>query len=89
MANFQPKFNIPNGIKSEISLKGFTLGIKAEIIIINSIWPKLLINVELCGLLLGPSLKKGYHQIWEPNMQLLAPMFYYLLISRHQCSSSC
>jgi hypothetical protein len=31
----------------------------------------LLINAELCGLVLTPSLKKGYHQIWEANLQTL------------------
>jgi hypothetical protein len=37
------------GSKVEISPKGFTLRIKSEIENNFSIWPKLLINVELCG----------------------------------------
>jgi hypothetical protein len=36
---------------------------------------------------LTPRLEKGYHQIWEVNLQLLVPMFQHLLISWHQCSS--
>jgi hypothetical protein len=27
------------------------------------------------GLVLAPRLKKGYHQIWEANLQPLGPMF--------------
>jgi hypothetical protein len=61
----------------------FTLGVKGEIEKIFSICPKLLINAELYGLLLalGVTKKKGYHRIWEANLQLLGPMFQYLLIS--------
>jgi hypothetical protein len=44
------------------------------------ICPKLLKNAELCGLVLDPRLKKGYHQIWEANLQPLGPMFQHLLI---------
>jgi hypothetical protein len=46
-ANVQLKSSIPIGAKVEISPKGFTLGIKAEIEKIFSIWPKLLTNAEL------------------------------------------
>jgi hypothetical protein len=38
-ANGQPKSSIPIGAKVEISPKGFTLKIKANIEIINSIYP--------------------------------------------------
>jgi hypothetical protein len=31
--------------------------------------------------------KKGYHHIWEANLQPLGLMFRHLLISWHQCSS--
>jgi hypothetical protein len=44
-------------------------------------FPKLLINAELYGLVLAPRLKKGYHPIWEANLQTLGPMFQHLLIS--------
>jgi hypothetical protein len=43
--------------------------------------PQVVINAELYGLALVPRLKKGYHQIWEANLQLFGPMFQYLLIS--------
>jgi hypothetical protein len=33
--------------------------------------PKLLLNAELYGLVLSPSLKKGYYWIWEANLQPL------------------
>jgi hypothetical protein len=67
-ANVQLKSNIPIGAKVEISPKGFTLRIKAEIEKIFSTCPKLLMNAELYGLVLAPRLKKGYHRIWEePN----------------------
>jgi hypothetical protein len=86
-ANVQLKSSIPIGAKVEISPKGFTLGVKAEIEKIFSICPRLLINAELCGLDLARRLKKGYHKIWEPNLQHLGPMFQHLLMSCHQCSS--
>jgi hypothetical protein len=57
-ANVQPKSSIPIGAKVEISPKGFTLGVKADIEKNFSICPKLLINAELCGLVLAPRLKK-------------------------------
>jgi hypothetical protein len=62
-ANVKPKSSIPIGAKVEISPKGFTLGVKAETEKNFSICPKLLINAEFYGLVLGPRLKKGYHQI--------------------------
>jgi hypothetical protein len=40
MANVQPKSSIPIGEKVEISPKGFTLAVKAEIEKKNSICPK-------------------------------------------------
>jgi hypothetical protein len=65
----------------EIGPKGFRLGVKAEIENIFSIYPKLLINTELYGLVLATRLKKGYHPIWEANLQPLGPIFQHLLIS--------
>jgi hypothetical protein len=50
--------NIPIAAKVEISPKGFTLGIKAEIEKIFSTCPKLLMNAELYGLVLAPRLEK-------------------------------
>jgi hypothetical protein len=75
-ANIQPKSSIPIGAKVEISPKGFTLGVKADIeFFFSPICPKLLINAEFYGLVLAPRLKKkGYHQIWEANLQLLGPI---------------
>jgi hypothetical protein len=60
-ANFQLKSSIPIGAKVEISPKGITLEVKAEIEKLFSICPKLLINAEHYGLVLAPRLKKGYH----------------------------
>jgi hypothetical protein len=53
----------------KISPKGLTLGVKAVRLKKISICPKLLINAELYGLVLAPRLEKGYHQIWEANLQ--------------------
>jgi hypothetical protein len=78
MFNPNPAFLLVQKLKS--APKGFTLGVKADIEKNFSICPKLLINAELYGLVLAPRLKKGYHQIWEANLQLLGPMFQYLLI---------
>jgi hypothetical protein len=39
-----------------------------------SICPKLQINAALYGLVFAPRLKKGYHQIWEANLQPLGPI---------------
>jgi hypothetical protein len=55
--------------------KGFTLRVKAVIEKNSSIFPKLLINNELYGCALAPRLKKGYHPIWEGNLQTLGPTF--------------
>jgi len=60
-ANVQTKSGIPIGAKVEISHKGFTPGLKAEIEKVFSICPKLLTNAELYGLVLFPRLEKGYH----------------------------
>jgi hypothetical protein len=68
-------------VKVEITSKGFTLGVKAEIEKVFSVCPKLLINAELYGLVLAPRLKNGYHLIWEANLQPLGPMFQHLLMS--------
>jgi hypothetical protein len=57
-ANVQPKSSIPIGAKVEISPNGFTLGVKAKLEKMFSIYPKLLINAELYGLILAPRLEK-------------------------------
>jgi hypothetical protein len=51
--------------------KGFTLGVKADIEKNSSICPKLAINAEHYDLVFSPRQKKGYHQIWEANLQSL------------------
>jgi hypothetical protein len=73
----KPKSSIPIGAKVEISLKGFTLGVKDNLGKKKTFQsaPKLLINAEHYGLVLAPRLKKEYHQIWEANLQPLGPMF--------------
>jgi hypothetical protein len=71
IADIQPKWSIPIGAKVEISPKGFTLGVKAQLEKIFSICPKLLINAELYDLVLAPRLEKGYHGIWEANLKTL------------------
>jgi hypothetical protein len=70
-AKVQLKSSIPMGAKVEMS----TLRVKVEIEKIFSICPKLLVNSELYGLVLAPRLKKGYHPIWEANLQPLRSMF--------------
>jgi hypothetical protein len=35
------------------------------------ICPKLVIDAEIYGLVLAPRLEKGYHHIWEANLQPL------------------
>ncbi len=67
-ANVELKSSIPIGAEVEISPKGFTRGVKAEIEKVLSICPKLLINAELCGLVLATRLEKKYHPIWEANL---------------------
>jgi hypothetical protein len=57
-SNFQLKSSIPISAKVEISPKGLTLEVKAEMEKIFSICPKLLINAEHYGLSLAPRLKK-------------------------------
>jgi hypothetical protein len=57
-ADVQPKSSIPIGGKVEISPKGLTLGVKAELEKLFSICPKLIINAELYGLVLAPRLGK-------------------------------
>ncbi len=79
----QPKSSIPIGAKVEISAKGFTRGFTQVEIeknlfnlphIINKCW-----TLWPC---IGPKAeKKGYHPIWEANLQPLGPMFSHLLIS--------
>ncbi len=49
-ADVQPKSSIPIGAQVEFGLKGFTIGVKAEIEKIFSISPKSLINAELYSL---------------------------------------
>ncbi len=68
-AKVQLKSNIAIDAKVEISPKGFTLGVKAELEKIFSICFKLLINVELYNLVLAPRLRKGYQPIWAANLQ--------------------
>jgi hypothetical protein len=69
------------GAKVEISPIGFTLVVQAELEKIFSICPKLLINVDLYGLVLAPRLEKGYQRICEAYLQPLRSMFQRLLMS--------
>jgi hypothetical protein len=71
-ANIQPKSSIPIGAKVEIRPKGFTLKVKAFNL------PQVLTNAKQYGLVLAPRQKKGYHQIWEANLQPLEPMFQHI-----------
>jgi hypothetical protein len=86
-ADVQPKSSIPIGAKVEISPKGFTVGVKADIENNFSIGLRLIINAEHCPLVLNPRLKKGYQQISEANLQPLGPMFQHFIIPWHQFSS--
>jgi hypothetical protein len=52
-----------------------TLGVKAEIEKKLFNLPQVLIIAELYGLILGPRVKKGYHQIWEANWEPLGPIY--------------
>jgi hypothetical protein len=52
MFNPNPAFLLLQKLKS--SLKGFTLGVKAELEKLLPICPKLLINAQLYGLVFGP-----------------------------------
>ncbi len=67
-AKVQLKSNIPIDAKVEMSPKGFTLGVKAELGKIFSICPNSLIDAELYDLVLGPRLKKGYQRTWAANL---------------------
>jgi len=58
-----------------MSPKGFTLSVKVEIEKKHFDLPQVLINDELYGLVLAPRLKKGYHPLWEANLQSLGSMF--------------
>jgi hypothetical protein len=66
MLNPNRAFLLVKKLKS--AKNGFNIGVKAELEKIFSICPKLLINAELYGLVLAPSLEIGYHQIWEANL---------------------
>ncbi len=57
-ANVQPKSSIAIGAKVEISPKGFTLGVEAELEKNLFNLPKVTNNAELYGLVLAPRLKK-------------------------------
>jgi hypothetical protein len=71
MFNPNPAFLLVQKLKS--APRAFTLGVKAEIEkkAFQSAPKYLLINAELYGLVLASRLKKGYHQIWEANLQPL------------------
>jgi len=74
-ANVQPKSSIPIGAKIEISPKGFALGVKVEI---EKKTFQFAPSTNKCWALwpwIGPRLIKGYHQIWEANLQRLKLMF--------------
>jgi len=69
MFNPNPAFLLGQMLKS--ALGGFTAGVNADV-------EKKLFNVpqvtNKCRTLwpcIGPKAKKGYHQIWEANLQLL------------------
>jgi hypothetical protein len=63
MLNPNQAFLLVKKLKS--ANNGFKVGVKAELEKIFSICLKLLINAELYGLGLAPTLEIGYHQIWE------------------------
>jgi hypothetical protein len=68
------------GVRANVQTKpSIPIGAKAEI---NR--PQVLINAELYDLALATRLEKGYHQIWEANLQPLGAILcssIYLLIS--------
>jgi hypothetical protein len=66
--------------KLKFALRGFTLGVEAEIENIIFNLPQLLVNAELSGLVLVLRVKNGYHRFWEANLQPLGSMFQHLLI---------
>jgi hypothetical protein len=65
-ADVQPKPSIPTGGKVEISSKGFTQGVKAELEKIFSICPKLILNAELYWLVSAPRLEKDTIEFGRP-----------------------
>jgi hypothetical protein len=73
--------------KLEISPKGFTLGVKAELEKIFSICPRLLINAELYGLVLPQVWKKDTMESGRSICNPLGPMFEHLLITWGQTTS--
>jgi hypothetical protein len=79
MVNPNPAFLLVQKLKS--TLRALHLGVKAEREKNFSICSKLRMNAELYELVLAPRLKKGYHQIWEANLQPLGAIFQHLLIS--------
>jgi hypothetical protein len=69
-------------ILKQLSPKGFTLGVKAEIGKIFSICPKLLMNAEIYGVVLAPRLKKRIPSILGSQFATLGgPMFQHLLVT--------
>jgi hypothetical protein len=71
-------------ILKQVSPKGFTLGVKAEIEKIFSLCPKLLINAEIYGLVLAPRLKKRIPSILGSQFATLGanvPAFINILMS--------
>jgi hypothetical protein len=71
--NVQVKSSISIGAKVEISPQGFTRGVKAEIEKVFSIWPKLLLNAELCGLVLATRLEKNTIEFGNLDMVPIPP----------------
>jgi hypothetical protein len=65
---FSSNQSIPIGAKVEISIKGFTLGVKAEIyLFFKKFCPKLLINAQVYGLVFGnQGWKKDTIQFGKP-----------------------
>ncbi len=59
MFNTKQTFLLVQKLKS--APKNFTLGVKVELEKSFSIYPKLLINVDLYGLVVAPRLEKTYH----------------------------
>jgi hypothetical protein len=64
-AKVQLKSNIPIDAKVEMSPKGFTLGVKAELEFFFNL-PQFINNVELYDLVLAPRLKKDTNQFGQP-----------------------
>ncbi len=68
-ANVQPKSSIPIGAKSWNWPQGLYTRSQAWNRKKDFNLPQVLTNAELYGLELAPRLEKGYHQIWEANLQ--------------------